>query len=68
MASMIFSMRVVNTDGVKSYAVDAQHRLYVSFEGIESWPAAIGALRDSLPTVTMDRSRFGGHGVGLLVR
>jgi len=43
MASMIFSLRPVNFDGVESFAVDAQHRLYVNFDGIASWSVQLCA-------------------------
>lgn len=35
MASMLFSVRVLNSPGLGTFAVDADHRMYVDFEEVE---------------------------------
>lgn len=36
-ASMLFSLRPVNAPGLETFAVDAQHRLYIDFDHVASW-------------------------------
>ena len=43
MASMIFSLRPLNYDGVESFAVDAQHRMYINFDNVADWSVQLCA-------------------------
>src|SRR5690625_1767006 len=37
MAAMLFSVRVLNSPGMGTFAVDAHHRLYIDFEEVTGW-------------------------------
>ncbi|MEJ7648596.1 MAG: VWA-like domain-containing protein [Nakamurella sp.] len=39
MAALLFSLRLVNAPGLGTFAVDAQHRLYIDFDFVEADPA-----------------------------
>lgn len=42
-ASMLFSLRVLDAPGLGTFACDAQHRLYVDFDGVADWTPELKA-------------------------